>query len=149
MFTRHLLRIAYPGHLMMFVLSLQFLNTFNLENNQTVIFIPNTSEQICISIYAGFNIVMLIAYSCVFQTIDDIDAPVSWFVWTKKTIFSVVSAYAYLAIAMVFFFWSRHRGEKVLFVILNFYWNLIMALQALLISVQIQNNQAFKPLQIS
>ena len=145
MFTRHLLRIAYPGHLLMFVLSLQFLNTFNFENNQTIIFIPNASEQICISIYAGFNIVMLIAYSCVFRTIDDIDAPVSWWLWTKKSTFSVVSAFAYLVIAMVFFFWSRHRGEKVLFVILNFYWNLIMALQALLISVQIQNRRAFQP----
>lgn len=149
MFTRHLLRIAYPGHMLMFVLSLQFLNTFNFENNQTVIFIPNASEQICISIYAAFNILMLIAYSAVFRTNEDIDAPVSWFVWTKKTIFSVVSAFAYLIIGMVFFFWSRHRGEKVLFVILNFYWNLIMALQALLISVQVQNKQAFKPLQLS
>ena len=149
MFTRHLLRIAYPGHLMMFVLSLQFLNTFNFENNQTIIFIPNESEQWCISIYAGFNILMLIAYSAVFRTIDDIDAPVSWWVWSKKTKFSVVSAFIYLAITMVFFFWSRHRGEKVLFVILNFYWNLIMTLQTLLISVQVQDHQAFKPLGIN
>ena len=149
MFTRHLLRIAYPGHIVMFILSLQFLNTFNFENNQTVIFIPNESEQLCISIYAGFNILMLIAYSAVFRTIDDIDAPVSWFVWSKKTTFSVVAAFAYLAIAMVFFFWSRHRGEKVLFVMLNFYWNLIMTLQALLISIQSKNNLGFKPVEIS
>jgi hypothetical protein len=126
MFVRHALRIAYPGHLYMVFTTIRFITDLTFTNNTKILFVLNDSEQMCMYLYAFYNIVALFGFSYAFRNDEDIDAHSSVWEWTKKTKFCVPMSMIYFSLATTFLFWYNLRGSGLWFVITNVYWNIYM-----------------------